>query len=244
MSFVRLKSRQGDSRSEGADPGEAGRVYENLANGMHAMAQPLTVLRSAVAASTMPGVKAEARQFYLNASAEQVERVCALFREIQEILAAVQNPAECEPIDLSELLAYVAEVQKDLCGTSGVEIKIAGPQSPQLLVGDKQRTLQALLGILKIAVSLSGSGETIEVLTAFHFDGAELTVLNHSPQARNLTPLEQLSLSLAETKIRSQKGNYELFQNPFRVSLKLPIPETSSLEDEETLKGACNSRVH
>ena len=61
----------------GADVNELDRLCASLSNGMHTMAQPLTVLRSALAACAMPGVTEEACQFYLNVSLEQVERACA-----------------------------------------------------------------------------------------------------------------------------------------------------------------------
>ncbi len=130
----------------GADVSELGRLYANLSNGMHTMAQPLTVLRSAVAACAMPGLTEEARQFYLNVSSEQVERACAQFLSMQELLSATQNPAACVPIDLSELLAFLGESQKEICGESGVGIEIVASETLQPIHGRQRENLAIACG--------------------------------------------------------------------------------------------------
>jgi signal transduction histidine kinase len=218
-----------------ADMSELGRLYANLSNGMHTMAQPLTVLRSAVAACAMPGLTEEARQFYLNVSSEQVERACAQFQSMQELLIAIQNPADCAPIDLSELLAALAESQKEICGESGVRIEIVASETLRPILGDKERTLQSLVAVLRIAVSLSKSGDTVALLVTSRMSTIALIVQNKHTHGRNLSSSERLSLSVAETNILSQSGSYELTPDPFRVTLTLPIQDVDSTIDKDPL---------
>jgi signal transduction histidine kinase len=212
---------------------ELGRLYANLSNGMHTMAQPLTVLRSAVAACAMPGLTEEARQFYLNVSSEQVERACAQFQSMQELLIATQNPAACAPIDLSELLASIAESQKEICGESGVGIEIAASDTLRPILGDKERILQSLVAVLRIAVSLSKSGDTVALLVTSRMSTIALSVQNKHTHGRNLSSSERLSLSVAETNILSQSGSYELTPDPFRVTLTLPIQGVDLATDKD-----------
>jgi len=216
---------------------ELGRLYANLSNGMHTMAQPLTVLRSAVAACAMPGLTEEARQFYLNVSSEQVERACAQFQSMQELLIAIQNPAACAPIDLSELLASLAESQKEICGESDVGMEIVASETLRPILGDKERTLQSLVAVLRIAVSLSKSGGTVALLVTFRMDAIALIVQNKHTHGRNLSSSERLSLSVAETNILSQGGSYELTPDPFRVTLTLPIQDADPATDKDSLHG-------
>jgi hypothetical protein len=244
MSFAMLKAVQNDFCPSGPDPAEVGRVYADLSDAMHAMAQPLTVLRSAVAASVMPGLKAKARRFYLDVSVEQVERTCAMFREVQEMLAAVQNAPECAPIDLLELFASVAESEKDHCRTSGVILEIAEVQPVLFLLGDKERTLRALSASVRIAVSLSGAGDVVALRAEPHCGEAVLIVRTDRPQRRSLTSPERLSVSLTEINVRSQKGKFELAEDPFCVSLTLPIPGEESQEKEESGARERTFQVH
>lgn len=219
----------------GADVSELGRLYANLSNGMHTMAQPLTVLRSAVAACAMPGLTEEARQFYLNVSSEQVERACAQFQSMQELLIATQIPAACVPIDLSELLVFLAESQKEICGESGVGVEIVASETLRPILGDKERMLQSLVAVLRIAVSLSKSGDTVALLVTSRKDAIALTVQNKHTHGRNLSSSERLSLSVAETNILSQSGSYELMPDPFRVTLTLPIQDAHPATDKDLL---------
>jgi hypothetical protein len=227
MSFAKPRS--------DADMSELGRLYANLSNGMHTMAQPLTVLRSAVAACAMPGLTDEARQFYLNVSSEQVERACAQFQSMQELLIATQNPAACVPIDLSELLAFLAESQKEICGESGVGIEIVASETLRPILGDKERTLQSLVAVLRIAVSLSKSGDKVALLVTSRMGAIALIVQNKHTHGRTLNSSERLSLSVAETNILSQSGSYELTPDPFRVTLTLPIQDAYPATDKDPL---------
>jgi hypothetical protein len=218
-----------------ADMSEQDRLYASLSNGMHTMAQPLTVLRSAVAACAMPGVTEEARQFYLNVSSEQAERACAIFQSMQELLAAIQNPAACAPIDLSELLAFLAESQEEICGESGVGLEIVASETLRPILGDKERTLQSLVAVLRIAVSLSKSGDKVALLVTSRMGAIALIVQNKHTHGRNLSSSERLSLSVAETNILSQSGSYELRPDPFQITLTLPIQDADAATDKDPL---------
>jgi hypothetical protein len=238
MSFVKPSVAVDNASSSGADVCELDRLYANLTHGMHAMAQPLTVLRSAVAACSMPGVTAEAREFYLNVSSEQVERACAQFLSMRELLIASQNPAACLPIDLSELLSFLAESQEEICAESGVEIEIVASETLRPILGDKERTLQSLVALLRIAVSLSKTGDTVLLLVTSCMGTIALTVQNEHTHGRNLSSSERLNLSLAETNIRSQNGNYELMADPFRVILTLPTQAEDLATDKDAFEDA------
>src|ERR1700722_18761428 len=103
MSFGMNSSAQnGEASTGGQSPGVA-RFYAHLADGLHAMAQPLTILRSSVVASTMPGIDPDRRRRYLNISTQEVERVCGMFESLQDLVIARHVEANCGAVDLEEL---------------------------------------------------------------------------------------------------------------------------------------------
>jgi len=212
------------------NPDELSRVYAGLAKGLHAIAQPLTVLRSALPAANEPEVEEAARKFYLDASTEQVERLCALFQGMQELLAAARNPACCAVMDFSKLLNSIAEVQEEILGASGVKVAIAVQGSIPAMFGDFERALHALSATLKIAASISANGETVELLVSSGIDSVEFVVQNARPAMKRLDASDRLTVSVAEANMRSQGGTYTVMEDPFRVTLALPAQKIESLQ--------------
>ena len=103
------------------------RLCEDMENGLHAMAQPLTVLRGALGALAMRGgVTAESNR-YLEMSNQQVERLCSLMFRLQDLLDAHRSEAACAKVNLWELTASLLENGEFNSGDSGVRI---GRQNP------------------------------------------------------------------------------------------------------------------
>jgi signal transduction histidine kinase len=69
---------------------ESGRFYADLADGLHALAQPLTILRGSIMALNSEEITPERQQHYLDVSKSQVERACALFDAVQALVIAGQ----------------------------------------------------------------------------------------------------------------------------------------------------------
>jgi hypothetical protein len=202
---------------------ELGRFCATMAEGLHALAQPLTILRSTVAASIAPSVTPAGQQRYLELSTQHVERTCSLFECLQELVIASQTEAECGPYELPELLAPVIEDQEAALRSSEIELRVTAPDALPPVRGDAARTLQALFAALKIAASVSSAGDVIELPVTARDGLVELNIQNKRIHGRRLNSSERLSLALAETNIRSQRGQYEWAEDPFRVSMALPL---------------------
>lgn len=216
-----------------ANSDELSRVYAGLAKGLHAIAQPLTVLRSALPAANEPDVEDAARKFYLDASTEQVERLCALFQGMQELLAAARNPACCADMDFSKLLTSLAKAQEEILGAFGVKVTIAVQGSIPAMFGDFERALHALSATLKIAALISSNGETVELLVSPGIDSVEFVVQNARPGMKRLDASDRLTVSVAEANIRSQGGAYTVMEDPFRVTLTLLTQKIDSFQKRE-----------
>ena len=221
---------------------ELSRFYAHFANGLHALAQPLTVLRSTVAASITPGLSATDQRKYLETSVQQIELACLVFQCLQDLLVAGQSPAQCGPLDLTDLLRTVGEVQKDLLHESGVEIKVVASKDLRPALGDMDRTLQAIFAALKIAASLSSSGDVIELLVLSLNGETELTIQNGRRHGKYLKSSARLSLSLAEANMRSQQGRFECVEDPFSVTLTLP--DIDAARSEKVPQGSRTHRVY
>jgi K+-sensing histidine kinase KdpD len=197
--------------------------YSNLATGLHAMAQPLTVLRSVATAITMPGMEAADKQRYAAISAEQVERACGIFQSLQNLLIASQNDAVCAAVDIATLLVPVVKDQKQVLRETGVRLKTSIPVGLPPVLGDMDRTLQALFAALKIAASHSERHSIVELRVNAWSDCVELSLHNESLHGKRLNAMERLSLAVAEANIRSQNGTCGYSEEPFHFSLSLPL---------------------
>jgi hypothetical protein len=65
---------------------ELARFCESVGDGLHTLAQPLTILRSAIPACSAPGISADVLRHYLEVSRGEVERACALFASLQGLV--------------------------------------------------------------------------------------------------------------------------------------------------------------
>ena len=205
---------------------ETGRLCASMSQGLHALAQPLTIVRSALAALSAPGVTAVDRRRYLELSSQHVERTCSLFECLQDLVIASQIEADCGLVELSEVLAEVVEEQKAALEASGVALRIDTPTALPSVQGDTARTLQALSAALKVAASASSPGNLVELLVTVRNGFVELILQTRPVHGRPLNSSERLSLALAEANIRSQQGKYDCVEDPLRVFIALPLPNS------------------
>jgi signal transduction histidine kinase len=204
---------------------ELARFCAYMAEGLHAMAQPLTILRSTVAASAAPGVTPAGQRRYLELSTQHVERTCGLFECLQDLVIASHVKADRGPVELLEVLALVVEDHKALLETSAIELRVLVPDGLLPVLGDAARTMQALSAALKVAASVSSPGSVIELQVTARNGLVELMVQNMRIHGRSLNSSQRLTLVLAEANVRSQQGKFECTEDPFRVSITLPLQE-------------------
>jgi signal transduction histidine kinase len=86
-------------RADKVSSEEFERFCTGITDSLHALAQPLTILRSSIAAANAPGITPERQRYYLGISKSQVERACELFDSLQQLAIAVQDLADPIPLD-------------------------------------------------------------------------------------------------------------------------------------------------
>jgi signal transduction histidine kinase len=202
---------------EAADPDRA-RFYADLATGLHAMAQPLTVLRAAIEVLVLPEGRNIDQRRYLEISSRQLARTCGMFASLQDLVAA-----------------RMIENQRPLLLAAGVGIAAVCDEPSASICGDAERTEQTLVALLNLAACLSSRGDVIELRTIAVNDFVELTLENTRCHGKRLDSSHRLSLAVAEANILSQHGRYALIEDPFRVSLVLPVEELVDVTREAEL---------
>lgn len=220
---------QRDKESADPDCPKAGpnpateKLFTALRDGLHAMAQPLTILRSAMEVLLRQEGSGIDHRRYLELSSKQVERTCHLLSSVRNLVVAQSIPAEPSHFELRGLLEPIVEAHSRALQDSGVAILTATQSPGQTVVGDAERTKQALSAALAAAAALCNRGDVIELLEAAHNGYVRLTLRAAHPQGGRIDSSHRLSLSLAEINMLSQRGHYEFAENPFRISLALPV---------------------
>jgi hypothetical protein len=177
----------------------------------------------------------------LSTSAEQLGLLCCLFDCLRDLVDSSQIGGERSPVEVSQFLSLVIEDQMPPLQASGLAVDISIPaELHSIVLADMNRALKALTSALKIAASLSSRGEVIEVKVALKKGGVEFVVQNERSHRRSFTSLERLYLAVAEANIRGQDGNYVCAEDPFCVSLTLPVqnPAHNRVLDIAKMKGA------
>lgn len=194
-----------------------------LAEGLHALAQPLSVLRSAVELLVLAERTGFDRQRYLEITAQQTKRTCEMFSSIQDLLVSATKHADRVELDFWSLATPIIEDQKSLSQGLGIGIAAARREGTDPVFGDARRTEQAISAVLESALSISSRGDVLE-LTGLQAGGFfEFTVQNARNHGKGMNSTQRLNLSLAKANILSQQGRYHFAEDPFCVSFALPV---------------------
>ena len=204
------------------EPQDRALFFAHMTEGLHAMAQPLTILRSSVPALAAADVSPAKQQRYLELSVRQVHRACTLFECLQDLMIAGQTQADCTPVDLSAMVAAVAEDHKEALLELGIELRVQLPGDLPMALGDDTRTRQAISAGLTVAALVSASGDVIHMAATPCHQRVELILQVDRVHGVRLESHERLNLRLAQTNMLSQQGDYECIEDPFRVRLAWP----------------------
>jgi light-regulated signal transduction histidine kinase (bacteriophytochrome) len=240
MSFAR-HSRLPETPGFIAASGEQQRFCAEVADGLHALAQPLSILRSAIELIGLSSEDGVDRRRYVDLSSQQIERTSRLFASIQSLVASKLEPARCAAFDLLELLTPVIDERKASLQELGVGIAVANPDLLPAVLGDPERTEQAIAAILETAVSIASRGDVIEVCAYQVDDFVEITVHGARQSAKPVNAAGRLDLSVARESILSQKGRYDFCENPFCVAIALPAGLSGAPDAEKELCAAATN---
>lgn len=196
---------------------------EEVADGLHALAQPLSVLVSAVELLAVAETAGLNRQRYIDLSVENVRRTCDLFGNLQSLLAIELQPPSMAELDFSEILTAVIEERGRCLHEAGIEIAVLNSSGPSSVFCDPDRTEKAVSGMFDMVSATGSRGDIVEI-TLSRADGyVECTILNGRAHEKTLNAKERLSLALSRANIVSQGGTCRYAEDPFCVVFALPV---------------------
>ena len=198
-------------------------LCSELDEGLHALAQPLTILRGALGVLTMRGAVPPDASRYLEMSNAQVDQLCALLSGLRNLLDGVQYEPACKEIDLWYLVASVLENRQAESRDSMQRISLAKPDCEFRVKADPVRTEQALHAVLNAAEAQSQSPDDICMDISRRSGFANLKLLCTRSKRKNLTAINRLHLLVAEANVRKQQGLYECSEFPFQISINFPL---------------------
>jgi hypothetical protein len=217
---------------ESSPPKSASEILcANLAQGMHAVAQPLAVLLASLGKDQTNGMDTRELRELTGSSAVQVQRVCTLFGCLQHLVIAESIKPQLSPTPILPLLAHAGEGVNLLFQLDGISLTSKVPDTCQPVLIDRARTLHALSRVLQIAHTVSRPRDTVELIASSSANRVQIVVRNANSAVAAITADETLSMAVAEANIRSQQAGFSWSLQPFNVLIefqKAPLLYESS----------------
>jgi hypothetical protein len=197
-------------------------AWSQLALGLHAAAQPLTILLASLGRANTHRMNTSQLRDLTESSSAQVQRICTLFRHMQQLLLIQSTEAIVFPVSLQPLLTHVVEGVELVFREAGVALSISILENCRPVLLDSARTIGALTSLLLIANQISNAADTVELILTSTLDFVQIVVRNLRSQIKELDPEASLSLAVAEAYMRSQEAEFSLSLHPFLVRIELP----------------------
>ncbi len=192
-----------------------------LAEGLHAIAQPLTIVRNELCPAKIEELSIESLRESLKSSAIEIERICGYFNILKQMVATERYVAETEDIEASTLVSEAVDGVDRLFEEHGIILNISPITSPLPLKCNHKRARQSVSMLLVAICSLSKNGQEITIETC---DGAEhisIVIGNSDLRLKRLDAHNSLLVSLVDSILRGQAGKLLVEVEPIRFRLQL-----------------------
>jgi len=210
------------SHPRSSQPSSASEILcSNLAQGIHAAAQPLAVLLASLSKDNTDPMNSDELRELTASSAVEVQRVCALFSSLQQLVMAESIEPQLSATPLLPLLAYAADGVNLLFQQDGISLRSVLPATCPPVLIHRGRTLQALSRVLLIVHGLSRAHDTVELIASASANAVQIVIQNLNLSAAAINADERLSMAVAEANMRSQQAVLSLSLQPFTVCIEL-----------------------
>lgn len=195
----------------------------NLIQGIHAAAQPLAVLLASLSKGHTEQMNCDELRELIASSAVEVQRVCALFSGLQQLVITESIKPEVSPTPILPLLAYAADGVNLLFQQDGIALSSVVPDTCPPVLINRARTLQALSRVLLVVHRLSGAQDMVELIASSSANAVQIVVRNLRLSVVVIDAEASLSIAVAEANMRSQQAGLCLSLQPFTVRIDLPM---------------------
>jgi hypothetical protein len=197
-------------------------LCSNLAQGIHAAAQPLAVLLASLSKDYTDRMNTDELRQLTASSAAEVKRVCTLFSYLQQLVLSESIKPQLSPTALLPLLAYAADGVNLLFQQDGISLRSVLPDTCPPVLIHRARTLEVLSRVLLIVHGLSRAQDTVELLASASLNAVQIVIQNLNLSVDMINAETRLSMAVAEANMRSQQGGLSLILQPFTVCIELP----------------------
>jgi hypothetical protein len=198
-------------------------LYSNLAQGIHAAAQPLAVLLASLSKDHTDRMNSDELRALTASSAVEVQRVCTLFSCLQQLVMTESIRPRLSPTPILPLLAYAVDGVNLLFQQDSITLSSVVPDTCPPVFINRARTLQALSRVLLVAHRLSGARDMVELIASRSANAVQIVVRNLRLSAAVIDAEASLSIAVAEANMRSQQAGLSLSLQPFAVRIDLPM---------------------
>jgi hypothetical protein len=198
-------------------------LCSRLAQGIHAAAQPLTVLQASLSKSHTDQLNCDELRDLTASSALEVQRVCMLFSCLQQLVMAESIKPQLSPIPILPLLAYAADGVNLLFQQDGMALSLVVPETLPPVLIHRARTLEALSRVLLVVHRLSAAQDMIELIASSSAQAVQVVLRNLHLFVARIDAEASLSIAVAEANMQSQQAGLSLSLQPFTVRIDLPI---------------------
>ncbi len=211
----------------------------SLLDGMHALAQPITVLHSYFYLAQSAGAANPAQRQLIADGATAIEHLCTLFRLMQELVHVQSAEAHPSAVPLSYLLGSLAEDAEVVFAGTGLRLEVESRLEPGLrppaydqtellpMLVDPRRTRHAIRSMLHIVRECSQRNSAVRSTLSAEDGWLTLCIAPQTPvQAAPEDCFDEqtrLHLALARANILGQQAVFTLSSQPFALSIRMPM---------------------
>ena len=197
-------------------------LCSNLSQGIHAAAQPLTILLAGLSKAHTDRMSSEELRELTASSSEEVQRVCTLFSFLQDLVVAESIKPKLSATAILPLLGSAVEGVQLLFHQHAIILSSTVPATCPLVLINGSRTLRALSSVLLTVHALSRAQDHVEMIASTSAHGMQIVVRNLNLSLATTSAEARLSMAAAEANIRSQQAGFVFSQQPFHVLIDLP----------------------
>ena len=216
---------------EGYFSGASPSFLDAMTEGMHTLAQPLTVLRATLEIASGNATSVSHYQHAIDTSLAEIERVTQAMGYVQELVRIARDASQASTVNVAAIVELVQEDLQCVFESAGVQLNVHLPMTGPPALISPARLRQCLFHLLQHAVKQCGNGGLIDVFAGQSGEAIQIvlqTTTSRLSQQRcdrreGIIPC----LALAETLVKLYGGRLEWQESPFMSWLTLPIAEDS-----------------
>ena len=213
------------------DHGDAGpKLLDAISEGLHHMAQPLTVLRATLEIASGNACSVSQFQHAIDNSLVEVGRVTDAMGFVQELVRIAHDSSEPVAVDIAAVTTMIQQDLQRVLDGAGIGMEVRLSCDFPAIVGSASRLRQCLFYLLQHTIGAFRAGDVIQLEIAMADDERQIVVRGYSRNAAATIVADHANqsrsgdsrcLALAEALAVGQGGHLEWQDDPFAFQLTL-----------------------